>query len=234
MSIQAGQVQPMSEPSDSKNRPQHLPEDACEPPETKPLIKPLFRFMIWVDGVGGFMVCADTLNTIGQSIQQNDVAIPICGDLQQLHAKIQSLESGHLLHPIGPISIEQQSIVEPQLLISDRTFELGDSVSLRYCKPHPWSSTAVISFESRNRTYPWSDAVLIAGDTIILGSNPQSHIRCAWWEHEIILIRRDCEWFCRSYADFTIDGESIELEGVLSAGSRVAGQDFSFSIEALG
>lgn len=223
----------MSDSSDSKNLPHKMPVDSCEPPETGPLIRPLLRFMIWVDGVGGFMVCADTMNTIGQSIQQNDVSIPICGDLQSLHAKIQSVESGHLLHPVGPISIEQQSIDEPKLLSSDRTFELGDSVSLRYCKPHPWSSTAVISFESRNRTYPWSDAVLIAGETIILGSNPQSHIRCSWWEHEIILIRRDCELFCRSFAEFTIDGESIELEGNLKAGSRVEGQDFSFSIEAL-
>jgi hypothetical protein len=218
----------MPNPSDS-----HHFDSQYEPPETGPLTKPLLRFMVWVDGVGGFLVCADTVNTIGQSIQQNDVSIPICGDIFQLHAKIQSVESGHLLHPVGPISIDQQDVIEPQLLTSDRTFEMGESVSLRYCKPHPWSSTAVISFESRNRTYPWSDAVLIAGETIILGSNPQSHIRCSRWEHEVILIRRDCQWHCRSFANFTIDGKPVEMEGELHSDSRVEGQDFSFSIEAL-
>lgn len=193
----------------------------------------LSRFMIWVDGVGGYLVCADAFNSIGQATQQNDVAIPISGDIQQLHAKIQSADSGHLLHPCGPVFVDQQPVLEPQLLADNRTFEMGHSVSLRYCKPHPWSTTAVISFESRNRTYPWSDAVLIAGNTIILGPNAQSHIRCARWEHEVILLRRDDQWHCRSFADFTIDGESIEMEGPLNGNSRVEGRDFSFSIENL-
>jgi hypothetical protein len=189
--------------------------------------------MIWVDGVGGYMACASTFNSVGQSTQQNEVSIPICGDIHQLHANIQSVENGHLLHPVGPVFIDNYPVSEPQLLTDNRTFEMGDSVSLRYCKPHPWSTTAVISFESRNRTYPWSDAVLIAGDTIILGPNAQSHIRCSRWEHEVILLRREGKWYCRSFADFSIDGEAIEMEGMLHGKSRVEGRDFSFSLEQL-
>lgn len=191
------------------------------------------RFMIWVDGVGGYLVCADVENSIGQATQENEVTIPISGDIHQLHARIQSADNGHLLHPVGPVSIGQQAVLEPQLLADNRTFEMGESVSLRYCKPHPWSTTAVVSFESRNRTFPWSDAVIIAGNTIVLGPNPQSHIRCARWEHEVILLRRDNKWHCRSFADFAIDGNSIEMEGPLNGRSRVEGRDFSFSLEAL-
>lgn len=193
----------------------------------------LSRFMIWVDGVGGYLVCADDLNSIGQATEQNDVAIPISGDIHQLHARIQSADNGHLLHPVGPVFIEQQPVLEAQLLTDNRTFEMGESVSLRYCKPHPWSTSAVISFESRNRTYPWSDGVLIAGNTIILGPNAQSHIRCTRWEHEVILLRRDKQWHCRSFADFTIDGNSVDMEGELGGNSRVEGRDFSFSLEEL-
>ena len=193
----------------------------------------LSRFMIWVDGVGGYWVCADATNSIGQATQQNDVSIPVSGDIQQVHAKIQSDDAGHLLHPVGPVFVEQQPVMEPQLLAHNRTFRMGESVSLRYCKPHPWSTTAVISFESRNRTYPWSDAVLIAGNTIILGPNAQSHIRCTRWEHEVILLQRDGQWYCRSFADFVIDGEPVDMEGVLKGNSRVEGRDFSFSLEEL-
>lgn len=189
--------------------------------------------MIWVDGVGGYMVCGDVENSVGQATQENDVAIPISGDIHQLHAKIQTADNGHLLHPVGPVSVDQQPVKYPQLLVDNRTFEMGESVSLRYCKPHPWSTTAVISFESRNRTFPWSDAVIIAGNTIVLGPNAQSHIRCTRWEHEVILLRRDGQWHCRSFAEFSIDGESIEMEGELKGNSRVEGRDFSFSLEAL-
>ena len=191
------------------------------------------RFMIWVDGVGGYMVCSDVENSIGQATQENEVSIPISGDIHQVHARIQTADNGHLLHPVGPVSIGQQSVSDPQLLIDNRTFEMGESVSLRYRKPHPWSTTAVISFESRNRTFPWSDAVIVAGNTIVLGPNSQSHIRCTRWEHEVILLRREGLWHCRSFADFTIDGESVEMEGQLRSNSRVEGRDFSFSFEKL-
>ena len=48
-----------------------------------------------------------------------------------------------------------------------------------------------------------------------------------------ILLRRDDQWHCRSFADFTIDGESVEMEGTLNGNSRVEGRDFSFSLEKL-
>jgi len=194
---------------------------------------PSERFMIWVDGVGGYLVCADPLNSVGQSTQNNDVSIPICGDIHQLHARIESSESGHLIHPVGPVSISGQPITQAQLLVSNKTFQMGDSVSLRYSRPHPWSNSAVISFESRNRTHPWSDAVLIAGDTIILGPGSQTHVRCPRWEHEVILVRREGQWFCRSFAEFSIDGQVVDLEGELGPNSRVEGKDYSFSLESL-
>jgi len=147
-------------------------QDSTSLPET------LSRFMVWVDGVGGYMVCADETNSIGQSTQQNDVSIPICGDIHQLHANIQSVDNGHLLHPVGPVSIEQQPVTEPQLLNDNRTF-------------------------------------------------------CTRWEHEVILLRRDGQWHCRSFADFSIDGTSIDLEGTLNGNSRVEGRDFSFSLERI-
>lgn len=193
----------------------------------------LSRFMIWVDGVGGYLVCATKENSIGQATQENDVAIPISGDIHQLHAKIRSDDSGHLLHPEGPVYVDRKPVKYPLVLNDNHTFVMGDSVSLRYSQPHPWSTTAVINFESGNRTFPWSDAVIIAGNTIVLGPNSQSHIRCSRWEHQVILLRREEQWFCRSFADFSIDGESIDMEGDIQGNSRVEGRDFSFSIEGL-
>jgi len=210
-----------------------MPSEAESKPESTVSNEPRNRFMVWVDGVGGYLVCADKLNSIGQSTERNDVSIPICGDIHQLHANIESSDSGHLIHPMGPVSIGNEPVVDSRLLIHNGTFEMGDSVSLRYAKPHPWSVTAVISFESHNRTHPWSDGVLIAGDTIILGPANQSHIRCNRWEHEVILLRRDGGWRCRSFADFQIDGQAVDLEGKLELNSRVEGRDFSFSLEAI-
>ena len=192
------------------------------------------EFMIWVDGVGGFRACTSVENTIGQAVPSSKASIPITGDIRQSHAKIQSVDGGHLLHPIGPIEIGGKPIQEAVALVDDRTFELGDSVSLRYRKPHAFSTTAVIDFESRHRTYPWSDAVLIVGNTVLLGPSQANHIFCPRWTTNVILIRRDGNWFCRSSGPLVVDGKATAGEAALKIDSRVEGDDFSFSMEAVG
>ena len=193
----------------------------------------LARFMIWVDGVGGYLVCCDKENSIGQATEDSEVSIPISGDIHRSHASILSDADAHLLHPIGPVSVDGRPLKHPTVLKDRQTFMMGGSVALGYRKPHPWSSSAVIRFESGNRTFPWSDAVIIAGDTVVLGPNAQSHIRCTRWEQEVFLLRREGRWYCRSFADFSIDGEAIKLEGGIHGKSRIEGRDFSFSIESL-
>jgi hypothetical protein len=189
------------------------------------------RFMIWVDGVGGFLVCTGNRNSIGQAVPMTQVAIPIIGDIDQLHARIESIDGGHLLQPIGSVEMENSNIVEPVALIHNRTFKLGESVSLRYRKPHSYSTTALIDFESRHRTSPWSDAVIIAGNTILLGPSRSHHVFCPTWEREVILIRREGQWFCRCQAAISIDSVDVASEGLLNSSSRVEGEDFSFSLE---
>ena len=194
---------------------------------------PLPRFMIWVDGVGGYLVCCEKENAIGQATEDNPVSIPISGDIHRSHAKILSDVDAHLLFPVGPVSVSSRSVKHPTVLKDGDTFVMGESVSLGYSKPHPWSTTAVIHFKSGNRTFPWSDAVIVAGNTIVLGPNAQSHIRCSRWEHEVILLQREGSWYCRSFADFSIDGQAIKLEGGIHGKSRVEGRDFSFSVEGI-
>ena len=49
-------------------------------------------FMMWIDGVGGYLVCPATKNTIGQAITQSNIQIPILGDLQRRHCRIENNE----------------------------------------------------------------------------------------------------------------------------------------------
>ncbi len=194
---------------------------------------PLQDFTLWVDGVGGFLVCCGLKNKIGQAILNSEVTIPLRGDLDRVHAKIETIEDRHLLHPIGEISIDGTPSPEPSLLAHGQTIGLGNSVAISYRKPHPLSSTAVLDFVSRHRTYPWSDAVLIAGETILLGAQSRNHIVCPHWHHELILFRRHNQWHCKSKADVYLDGQRLTDNACLNDKSHISGEDFSFSVEAV-
>jgi len=190
-------------------------------------------FTLWVDGVGGFLICCGIDNKIGQAIPDSAITIPLRGDLDREHARIETIEDRHLLHPIGNVAIDSYQCREPTVLIHNQTILFGDAVAIGYRKPHPLSSSAVLDFVSRHRTFPWSDAVIIAGETVLLGAQSRNHIVCPHWKHELILFRRQNQWFCKTKADAYIDGEALTSESCLRDKSHITGEDFSFSVEAV-
>ncbi len=193
----------------------------------------LSDFTIWVDGVGGFLVCGGLLNNLGQAIPDSEVTIPLRGDLDRVHARIETIEDRHLLHSVGSVSVDGYRLREPAVLIHGQTIQLGDTVAVGYRKPHPLSSTAVLDFVSRHRTFPWSDAVLLAGDSIVMGNQSRNHIVCPRWKHELILFRRRNQWFCKTKAKAFLNGQPLATGSALEDKSRIEGDDFSFSIEAV-
>ena len=209
--------------------------DSTHDPNASPLAKPtkLSDFILWVDGVGGFLICCGLLNEVGQAIPDSDVTVALRGDLDRVHARIETVGDRHLLHSVGPVSVAGYPLHEPAVLIHGQTIQLGDTVALGYRKPHPLSSTAVLDFVSRHRTFPWSDAALIAGDSIVLGSQSRNHIVCPRWKHELILFRRREQWFCKTKARALLNGITLTADIALQDKSRIEGDDFSFSIEAV-
>lgn len=63
------------------------------------------RFILWVDAVGGFLVCPRQEVTIGQAIADSRVDIPILGDLARRHLKIIRNPEGYLLQPFGYVKL---------------------------------------------------------------------------------------------------------------------------------
>lgn len=188
-------------------------------------------FLLWVDGVGGFLVCTDPRNIIGQAVPNAGISIPILGDLRRRHARIETINGQHLLQFLGTDRVQGYAVEQPLALKCGQSIGLDGGVDLKYTQKHPLSTTARIDFVSRHRTQPWSDAILLAGQSIILGPNPNNHVYCPKWQEDLILFRRNNEWFCRGKTSFEIDGKEIDSEGPINFESSISGEDFSLSLE---
>ena len=188
-------------------------------------------FLLWVDGVGGYLVCAGQVNTIGQAIPKANISIPIQGDLRRRHARLETVAGQHLIHPLGPVTIEDVEVSDPVELKHKQVIAFEGGVKLRYSQPHPLSKSARLEFVSRHRTIPWSDAVLVASQSVILGPNRDNHVFCPTWRFDLILFERKGKWFCRGKEAFEIDGKRVEKEGELSFDSRIVGEDYSLKLE---
>jgi tetratricopeptide (TPR) repeat protein len=190
-------------------------------------------FLLWVDGVGGYLVCTDGVNTIGQASPDASISIPIVGDLRRRHARLETVAGQHLLHPLGGVTIAGMTIQRPVEIKDQQIIALEGGVNLRYTQSHPLSRTARLDCVSRHRTQPWSDAILLASQSIILGPNRNNHVFCPTWKSDLIIFRRDEKWFCRTNEPIEIDNYLVGQEGQIQFDSRIVGEDLSLTLETV-
>ena len=194
---------------------------------------PAERFVLWVDGVGGYLVCRGDVISLGQPVQGSHVDVPVLADISRLHAKIRRDGECYVIEPCRATRVNGQPIDSATLLSDGAEIELGDGVKFRFRLPNPLSRTARLDFISRHRTQPTTDAVLLLAESCIMGPHGGAHIVCRDWPNDVMLYPQGDKLFCRAPGRFQIDGREVEGKGAMTNSSQIVGEDFSFSLEKL-
>jgi hypothetical protein len=191
------------------------------------------RFRLWVDGVGGYLVCLGDDILLGQAAPGNPIDVAFQADMSRRHARIRRCD-GYLLEPFQRVRIGGREIFDISLLRDGDEIELGEHVRLRFRQPHALSATARLEVLSRHRLEPAADAVLLMAESCVLGPKWQNHVVCREWSNDVVLYRHDGQLSCRVLDRLEIDGAYCAGRGRLNWDSHVCGDDFSFSLEPLG
>jgi hypothetical protein len=191
------------------------------------------RFILWVDGVGGFLVCQGNVVTLGQANPGCTVDVPILGDLSRQHATIVRDGEGYLIRSDRDLAINGRAARQATLRDGD-VIRLGRSVDLKFTMPCPVSGTARLELVSRHRLHLSLAGILLMADTCVLGASAQTHVQIPESTRQIVLYRQGDHLSCRGYGVLEIDGQPHEGRGSLRCSSRVIAGDFSFSLEPLG
>jgi len=191
------------------------------------------KFMLWVDAVGGFLVCLADKVTLGQPVACGTVDVPILGDISGRHARIQRDGEGYLIEAIRRVRVDGLEVEKIASLCSGTKIVLGDGVRLVFRRPHALSATGRLDFDSHHHTQPSADAVLLMADSCVLGPKPSCHVVCRDWSQEVILYRQDEQLCCRTAGALEIDGIRHRGRGPITANSRIEGEGFSLSLEEI-
>jgi tetratricopeptide (TPR) repeat protein len=191
------------------------------------------RFILWVDGVGGFLVCQGNVVTLGQANPGCTVDVPILGDLSRQHATIVRDGEGYLIRSDRDLTINGRPARQATLRDGD-VIRLGRSVDLKFTMPCPVSGTARLELVSRHRLHLSLAGILLMADTCVLGASAQTHVQVPESTRQIVLYRQGDHLICRGDGVLEIDGQPHEGRGSLRSSSRVIAGDFSFSLEPLG
>ena len=199
-------------------------------PEAHPEASP--RFLLWIDGVGGYLVCLGSRLTFGQAAQPG-VDVPLVADVSRIHATMTRDAEGYLLETVRPVQVNNQIVSRALLRTNDR-ITLGATCQLRFRQPAPVSATAVLEIVSGHRLPRSVEGVLLMAETLILGSDEQSHVRVPGLKQPVILFRHKDGIGLRHAGPLTVDGQRVTERCILSSHAHVAGEEISFALETVG
>ena len=192
------------------------------------------RFVAWIDAVGGYMICLGDEVVLGQPTASGPPAdVPILGDVSRRHAVLRRDGEAYVITPIHSVTVDGVKLAGPTVLRDGALMQLGDSVVLRFRKPHALSASAVLSFESRHKTEPAVDAVVLMAESCILGPQSHCHIPCRKWPGEMVLVQRDGQLMFRTNMPVELDGEPAGKLAAVGEGSRLESDEIALSFEEI-
>jgi FHA domain len=220
------------------DRPAMAPRVAAAP--ARPLARvdadgPKGRFLLWVDGVGGYLICMDDRIVLGRAGPDSHADVPLMGDLSRNHATIVRNGEGYLLQAHQASFVNGKPVVEQVVLRDGDVIRLGSTVELEFRQPSPVSATARLEIVSRHRLPLAVDGVLLMAETCIVGGSGagQAHIPAPAIAQPVVLYRQAGALWCRAPGAFDVDGKTCAARAPLTLHSSVLGDGFSFSLEPL-
>jgi FHA domain len=195
---------------------------------------PKGRFLLWVDAVGGYLVCLDDRVVLGRAGPDSHADIPLMGDLSRNHATLIRNGGSYLLQAHHASFVNGKAVVDQAVLKDGDVIRLGSTVELEFRQPSPVSATARLSIVSRHRLPLAVDGVLLMAETCIVGEAQQAHIPAPALENPVVLYRQAGSLWCRAVGAFDVDGRTCASRAPLTLQSSVLGDGFSFSLETLG
>jgi hypothetical protein len=195
---------------------------------------PKGRFLLWVDAVGGYLVCLDDRIVLGRAGPDSHADIPLMGDLSRNHATLLRNGEGYLLQAHHGSFVNGKPVVDQVVLRDGDVIRLGSTVELEFRQPSPVSATARLLILSRHRLPLAVDGVLLMAETCIVGAATQAHIPAPAIVNPVVLYRQAGMLWCRAAGAFDVDGRTCASRASLTMQSSVLGDGFSFSLEPLG
>ncbi len=198
------------------------------PASPSPLSK---RFLLWVDGVGGYLVCLANRVTLGQAAGDGPVDVPLFAELSRLHAEISRDGEGYVIESGKGVLVNGQRVTRSVLSAGDRV-TLGATCQFLFHKPVPVSGTARLELTSGHRLPVAVDGILLMANELLLGPGPHAHVILPGLTAPVSIYRSREGLAVRvPNTSFRIDEQLCTDRATLPLPSVVSGELFTFAVE---
>lgn len=192
------------------------------------------KYLLWIDGVGGWQLCTGSSFVIGApSFEQRSADIALLANISRLHTTVSCSGENWRLQAHQETSVSGRQVADSCNLRSGDQICLAGRVKLGFRIPSVLSTSAVIDFESDHRPSHSLDGIILLSDHCLLGPRRDHHIFCEQWPDLIVLFEQNGELRCRSDAALYADDRPVRDSAVLKDGTVVTGDELRFRVEVM-
>ena len=193
------------------------------------------RFILWVDGVGGYLVCLNSRITFGQAIGEAPVDVPVFAEMGRLHAEItRDADGGYIVESARETSVNGHAVQRAVLSTNDR-ITFGTSCQFLFHRPVSISSTVRLEVVSGHRL-PWAvDGIILMDQALILGLEDQVHIPLQDDNSPKVILHRTPDGLAvKCSGKFKIDNRPCTDRAEIPLPSVLTSESFTFALDPVG
>ena len=191
------------------------------------------RFVLWIDGVGGYLVCLGQRIGFGQATGNAPVDVPLFADVSRLHAELTRDGEGYVLESGRELMVNGQATTRAVLTSGDRV-TLGGTCQFVFHRPVPISPSARLELVSGHRLPLAVDGILLMAENLIFGPTGAVHVPMPDASGNVILYRTKDGLGLRHDGPFKVDNRPCQERAPLPIPCFVTADSFTFAVEAVG
>ncbi len=192
------------------------------------------RFLLWVDGVGGYLVCLNPRVTFGQAVADGPVDVPLFAELARLHAELARDSEGYVIETARDVRVNGSVCGRAVLRPGDRV-TLGPTCQFVFHLPVPISPSARLEMVSGHRLPLAVDGILLMAESLVLGPGEQAHVGLpVELLSSVVLYRGRDGLGLKCPGAFRVDGKPCQDRADLPLPSVVTSDRFTFAVEPVG
>jgi hypothetical protein len=190
------------------------------------------QLRLWIDGVGGYLVCLKPRLTIGQAGPDGAPDLAILAAIGRHHATLERDGDGYIIEAVRATALNGQAAAKAFVRPGGR-ITLGTACQLLFTQPVPTSVSARLDLVSGQRWQHPVDAVLLMAETLVFGPGPHAHVIVQDLQQPLILFRARDGLAVRHGGSLIINSQTYKDRGPVAPGAQVATDVFSFALESV-
>jgi hypothetical protein len=188
------------------------------------------QYLLWVDGVGGYLICLSHRVTLGQTNPSAPVDVALLADVSRHHATIQRDPEGYSLEAVRRLQLNGKP-TERALLRSGDRITLGNSCQLQFWQPVPASTSARLDLVSGHRFVQPVQAAILMADTLVLGPGSQGHIPVPELTQPLIVYRNRGGLAVRAPGTLSVGSQTFRERAPLEPGTTVCTEHVALALD---